>query len=135
MEAMVRKLRMVTEDGSDCWWLTDRDYYDQEREPLPEDVTAEALAHLMDHNAEQCNAHDFVCAHRGLAQILAQEVGREAATRILRRLVNYEGLHGLVGVCGTGDVAAAERELGCSLHDWSEWSLANAEHHARHGAP
>lgn len=125
MRRMVRKLRMVTEDDT-FWWLTDRDYYNQEREPNPEEVTAEALAHMMDFNAENCNAHDFVGIHRGLAQILAQELGRDAATRVLRRLANYEGLYGMVGVCGSGDPESAQRELGCKF-DWSDWKLAEQD--------
>ena len=124
MTMLHRRLQMAREDGCP-WFLTDQCcYYDEYRDPMPEEVTAEALADMMDRNAEGCNAHDFVCSHRGLAQVLGQEVGREAATRILRRLADYEGLYGMVGVCGAGDVANTERELGCSLHSWHQWHLA-----------
>lgn len=104
-------------------FLTTADYYPHMREPRPEEITLEALTDLMDLKAESCNAHAFVCVHRGLAAILFREVGRDAATRIMRRLVNYSGLHGLVGAYGQGDVRNAEEELGVSLHDWSEWRM------------
>lgn len=93
------------------------------REATPKDETLEALAQMLDEEAENCNAHDFVACHRGLAAIMFQELGRASATKVMRRLVNYEGLYGLTGVCGKGDVDRAEKELGMSLHDWSDWKL------------
>jgi hypothetical protein len=87
------------------------------------EITLEALAQMMDEAAESCNAHDFVCVHRGLAVILFQELGRADATKVMRRLANYTGLYGMTGVCGEGDVEPAEKELGVSLHDWSDWKI------------
>ena len=119
-------LYMVKDDGDDAEKLhANPKYYPQQRLAKPEEITLEAMAQLMDEAAENCNAHDFVCVHRGLAAILFQEVGRDEATKVMRRLVNYTGLYGLVGVCGKGDVKTAEKELGVSLHDWSDWSLSN----------
>jgi hypothetical protein len=120
-----RQMYMVKEDGDEDERLSCADYYPHIRDPDPEEVTLEAMAQLMDEAAEDCNAHDFVGVHRGLAAILFQEVGREKAGDIMRRLVNYEGLYGLVGICG-GDVENAEQELGVPLQDWSDWALPNS---------
>lgn len=117
----------MMKDGSEDERLSYKDlaeYGESCRLARPEEMTLEAMTQMLDLCAEDCNAHDFVCVHRGLAAILMQEIGREAATKVMRRLVNYQGLHGLVGVCGEGDVENAEKELKLSLRDWSYWSLA-----------
>jgi len=116
-------VRETGDDNSTPEFLTTADYFPHMREPRPEEITLEALTQLMDENAERCNAHNFVCVHRGLAAILFREVGRKAATKIMRRLVNYGGLHGLIGAYGQGDVGNAEEELEVSLHGWKEWRL------------
>jgi hypothetical protein len=119
----VTKLYMNQEsDGPELLGFKNR-YVDKSRPANPEEETLEAMAQLLDEQAENCNAHDFVCCHRGLAAILNQEVGRESATKVMRRLVNYEGLYGLVGVCGKGDVENAEKELKVPLNGWGDWSL------------
>lgn len=116
---------MIRDDGETERLSFRNTYASSVRDATDADATLEAMAQLLDEQAENCNAHDFVCVHRGLAAILFQEMGREAATRVMRRIVNYEGLYGLVGVCGKGNLETAEAELGMSLHDWSDWSLAN----------
>jgi hypothetical protein len=120
----VKPLYMVHEDGEPSEYLYMRlGVYRQERLAMPQEETLKAMADMLDRFAEDCNASDFVGVHRGLAVILAQEFGELAARIIMRRLVNYDGLFGLVGVCGKGDVKRAEKELGVSLHDDSEWTL------------
>ncbi|PTY03913.1 hypothetical protein DB346_02925 [Verrucomicrobia bacterium LW23] len=94
------------------------------REAKSEEVTLETMADLMDQQAENCNAHDFVCVHRGLAVILFRQLGREKATQVFRQLIDFEGLYGMVGVCGRGDVEAHEEALGVSLQDWSDWQIS-----------
>lgn len=82
------------------------------RKAKKSDVTLEAMAILLDNWAGNCNAHDFCGVHKLLALLLHQELGRTKATRIMRRLVNYEGLNGMDGVAGSGDPDLAKKELG-----------------------
>lgn len=116
------QLYVVSEDGGPGF-LSFKTDYGKVRKADPKDCTLEAMAQLLDERAENCNAHDFVCCHRGLAAVLFQVLGREAATKVMRRLVNYDGLHGMIGVCGEGDVERAEKELKVPLQDWSDWKL------------
>jgi hypothetical protein len=123
-----KKLWMVREGPGDCEFLR---FYNLvfaiKRPAKPEDETLEAMADMLDMAAEDCNAHDFVNAHHAVAIILHQEVGREAATRVMRRLVNYEGLYGLVGSCGKGSKRTVERELKMSLYEMPQvWYLPPA---------
>ena len=118
---------MCSEEGGAEFLKFRGEGYDSARPSKPKDESLESLADLMDFSAESCNAHEFVCTHRGLAVILFQEVGRKRATAIMRRIANYEGLYGLVGVSGKGDLEQAEEELGVSLHDTSDWSLPDGK--------
>lgn len=83
------------------------------------DFKLEELADLCDEQAEQCNAHDFVGSHRGLAALLYREVGRELATRVMRHIAEMGGLDGMNGVCTDQDAFV---ELGIT-EPWKEWSL------------
>src|SRR3990167_978191 len=114
----MKQLYMAREDDGAEWLTFTPEYAAHSREAKPEEVTLERMADLLDLKAEDINAHDFVCCHRGLAALLNQEVGREAATRVMRRIVNYEGLQGMVGVCGAGDTKLASQELGVPLDSW-----------------
>lgn len=121
-----RRLWMVKQDDSSCERLAfyNLDFVDHKRPSNPEDETLERMADMLDMAAEDCNAHEFVNAHHALAVILHQEVGRNDATRIMRRIVNYEGLHGLVGVCGKGDEKTVESELKMDMRSMpQEWNL------------
>ena len=105
-----KRLYMVAEEPDGPEWLA----YDKEevsRKATDADLTLERMADFLDHDAENINAHDFVESHRALAALLYQEVGRKKATEIFRRLVNYRGLHGMIGVCGRGEPKAVGREL------------------------
>ena len=92
------------------------------RPAIDAECTLEAMADMLDLDAENHNAHAYVMSHRGLAAVLFLEIGRKAATRIMRRLAGYGGLHGMVGACGTGD-GSAKDDLGVQLQDWSAWAL------------
>lgn len=115
------------EDGPDsAEWLTiNGHHYPYRRDARDEEVTLEALADLFDQDAENANAHDFVLCHRGLAALLHQEVGREAATRIFRRLAAFNGLHGMGDVAATGRVSQkeVEKDLGVPLGGCKAWKL------------
>jgi hypothetical protein len=76
------------------------------------DLTPALVADYLDQRAEDVNAHDFVGAHRALAVLLRKTVGGGAAAKVMRKLLEFEGLHGLTGVCGAGDSAKAEKYLG-----------------------
>lgn len=108
-----------------AWGETGCESRETWRQAAEKDLTLEVMADFLDQDAENINAHDFVGAHRGLAALLYQEVGRTKATRVLRRLVNYRGLHGMVGVCGRGDPGTASLELGVPLGTGrdEQWSL------------
>lgn len=76
------------------------------------EITLESMAVMLDLDAENCNAHDFVGVHTKLAALLFQDVGRKQATATFRRIVNYRGLHGMEGICGVGTPEACRKELG-----------------------
>jgi hypothetical protein len=99
------------------------DYYSSSRPATEADITLESLANMLDEDAENINAHDFVTCHRGLAALLHKRVGRKAATDIFRHLVDMRGLHGMLGICGRTDPADAEQLLGVPLNNWKEWHL------------
>jgi len=106
---------MVTYEGEGEWLNIGEDEYANECRPATDaEATLELMAECLDRDAENRNAHDFVCCHLGLAALLTQEVGEEAATKIMRRLAGYGGLHGMTGVCGAGD-GSAEEDLGVKL--------------------
>ena len=85
-------------------------------------LTLKRMANFLDQDAESINAHDYVCSHRGLACLLAKDIGEDKATSIFKKLIKYQGLHGMVGCAGAGD-GEAEKDLGVSLSDWSDWDL------------
>ena len=108
-------LYWVTYTGENPQLVLGEDKYAEQCRPATrEEATLELMAECLDHDAENRNAHDFACSHLGLAALLIQEVGREAATKLMRRLAGYGGLHGMTGVCGAGDGSASE-DLGVKL--------------------
>ncbi len=101
----------------------DLQFCDGHRPSTPEDETLEALADMLDDDAENRNCHDFIGAHQALAILLFQEVGRDAATSVMRRLANYFGLHGMNGR-GSGDsLDLVEQELNIPLGGGTPWFL------------
>lgn len=84
-------------------------------------ATLEELADLCDQNAASRNNHAFVGAHRMLAAILHQQVGRETAARLLRAVAEYGGLDYASG-CGADAGEDAWGDFG--LKDcWGDWKL------------
>lgn len=80
-----------------------------------EDLRIGEMAEDMDEDAEQINAHDLTGIHSALAVILVQEVGAEAARRVIRRLWDYRGFQGMFGICCGNEARdkskKAERDL------------------------
>jgi len=76
-------------------------------------------AEYCDSKAEARNDHDYVGAHRVLAALLYQEVGREVATRIMKRIKRLKGLDGMVGMDG---IPPAFEKLGVT-EPWNKWFL------------
>lgn len=111
----IRPLWMVHEEagGTERLYMQDG-VYPYTRPAKKEEETLDAMAGMLDLHAEECNAHEFVCVHRGLAVILAQELGIETARRVMRRIVNYAGLHGMMGWGLISDKQLPELELGVS---------------------
>jgi len=118
---------MVREEKGGAEFLTMRDDsvgYETLRLAKSTEITLEMLANLMDQDAENVNAHDFVASHRGLAAFLFKEIGRKKATELFLKLVNFRGLHGMTDVCGcVENLKEHEIELGVQLEDWSDWKL------------
>lgn len=88
------------------------------REP---EASLEELANFCDKEAEGRGRtnHAFVGAHRMLAAILHQKLGREQATVLMKEIAEYGGLDGMSGV--GGEVSAYE-EFGIA-DCWADWSL------------
>jgi len=106
-----KDLYMVSEDGEYDHLSTTKTYYKFHRPAIDKDATLEAMAAMLDQDSEGMNAHDFCGCHVRLSKLIAQVAGRTAATRIMRRLVDFDGLMGQNGVCGAGpgeDVVARE---------------------------
>lgn len=84
--------------------------------------TLEELADLCDRHAGNRNNHEFVGAHRILAAILHQQLGRDAATKVMRAVAEYGGLDYASG-CGIGrdETLAAWGDFGLQEpeHDWT----------------
>jgi hypothetical protein len=81
------------------------------------DATLEELVELCDHNAEAVNAHDYCGTHRLLGAVLYRSLGRVEATVIMLKIATFGGLHGMNGVCTSGD-AYKELGVGESGCDW-----------------
>lgn len=81
------------------------------------DATLEELVGLCDHDAENCNAHDFCGTHRLLGAVLFKQYGRDSATATMREIALLGGLHGMSGVCRRDD-AYEELGVGECGHDW-----------------
>jgi len=99
--------------------------------PVPDDIalTLEELADLCDTQAADRNNHAFVGAHRMLAAILHQRLGRPAATMALRAVAERGGLDYASG-CGIGEQSerAAWQDFGTGLAEpWHDWSLTDDE--------
>jgi hypothetical protein len=82
-----------------------------------EQVTLERLADMCDQNAEARNHSGFIGAHRILAALLHQQLGREQATRLLWEIASRDGLDGMNGVGGQKD-SYGEFGLQEPWHDW-----------------
>jgi len=83
-----------------------------------QDATLEELVELCDHDAENCNAHDFCGSHRLLGALLHRHLGRDMATRIMLDVASYGGQHGMGGICRSGD-AYGDLDVGRVGHDWN----------------
>ena len=117
-----KKLYYTTEDGhTTLTW--DTEGCDSFREAEIDEVTIEQLADMFDSHAENINAHDFVTTHRALAALLYKNFGRKKATEILMLLIDFEGLHGLTGVCGRTNPDEHEKKLCVPLNNWKNWNL------------
>jgi hypothetical protein len=120
-----KQLYMVSEElGGPEWLTTDKSYCIHDRPAEPHEVTLEAMADMLDQDAESANAHEFCGCHRALAALVYQESGRDAATRVMRRLVDFDGLQGVVGACGCGpSEKTVAKALGVSMNSSKKWRL------------
>jgi hypothetical protein len=103
---MPKTAYMITADGFPDEYLTtdsDPSCYDTHRKATKADLTLTAIAEMLDQDAESCNAHDFVGCHKKLAAMLVNVVGKKDAVKVMVALIDYDGLHGLDGVAGSGN--------------------------------
>jgi hypothetical protein len=89
-----RELWMVKENGGDGHeFLSDsKDYRESFRKPKQGEVTAEALAEMMDQDMESENHHSFVGVHAALVGILKKSCGPNTRKLIMRRIYDRGGL-------------------------------------------
>ncbi len=82
-----------------------------------EDATLEELVGLCDHDAENCNAHDFCGSHRLLGAVLYRKCGRLIATAIMLEIARRGGQHRMGGIGVSGD---SYKDLGVGKcgYDW-----------------
>ena len=117
-EAMLREL-FEGKDGDEPWRIVTRTSYVDQGRPLKKLATLENLADFCDLEAEDRNNHEYVGAHKLLAIVLFQQVGRAVATRIILEIAQRGGLDGMGGI---GGQPSSYEELGVK-DDWSPWSL------------
>jgi hypothetical protein len=101
------------ENEDNGWW--------DEQRPLGELATLEHFADYCDRKAEARNNHEYTGAHRVLAALLHQQLGRDGATHLLHLIAEYGGLDRMVGV---GEITNDFAELGIPEGD-VEWQLAD----------
>ncbi len=82
-----------------------------------DDATLEELVMLCDHDAENCNAHDFCGSHRLLGGVLYRILGRRLATQIMLEIARRGGQHSMGGIGVSGD---SYKDLGVGKcgYDW-----------------
>ena len=96
MSKRAKKFWMVKQGKDDGEHLaTSNAYCESSRLATDRDMTPVAIADMLDHDAENGNWHAFVGCHVKLAQLLTREVGKSTAARIMRRIVDMDGLHGM----------------------------------------
>jgi len=105
-------------EGKEAQWFPvyADDWYTETKEG---DISLEALADLCDGEAESRNNHEYVGAHRILAALFHQKLGREQATSLMREIAEYGGLDGMTGAGGEDDAFADFGIKDC----WRDWSL------------
>lgn len=91
-----KKLYMVKEsdDGPESMKM-DNEGYHSSRIATDKDITLVELSDVLDRDAENKNNHDFVGCHFNLAMLLENQVGNSEATKIMRKIVDAGGLHGM----------------------------------------
>jgi hypothetical protein len=77
------------------WWPRNDEIAD-----INPSYSANDLAELLDHDAENINAHDFVGCHKELLGLLRDFVSSPDALEIMDAIRRRRGLHGLVDCCG-----------------------------------
>lgn len=82
-----------------------------------EAATLEELVWLCDQDAGNVNAHDYCGVHRLLGAVLIRDLGRTAATTVMRNIAYRRGLHGMNGLCGLQD-SFKELNVGEAGCDW-----------------
>lgn len=87
-------MRITNKDGSGSWIeYVGEDYDDDpdvtvDKSPI---LTAEEIGRALDADAENANWHDFVGFGEYLAALIAKEVDQDAATRVLRSIMDGGG--------------------------------------------
>jgi hypothetical protein len=119
-----KPLFMVREEpGGGKWWLSTEQSYPESRLAEDHEITLEAMADMLDQDAESGNLHDFVFCHAALAMLLHRMAGREVATQAMRYLVDLDGLHGIGSTCRRKGTKAVAAMLGVPLDDSGNWRL------------
>lgn len=92
----MKKIYMVRRDGDEAEYLdTSKLDCDSWREANDADLTPNAVGEMCDQDAENGNRHDFVGVHRKLFKMLAKQVNGPSLHRIMRKIVDAGGLHGM----------------------------------------
>lgn len=75
--------------------LTSDQYADSCREADPRELTIDAMAEMLDYDAENGNYHDFVGCHAKLAKLFSARCKPFVAKELMRDLCDVGGLHGM----------------------------------------
>lgn len=88
-------LYMVAYDGDPERLSIDGSHGDPSREADVSDITIDAMAQMLDQDAENGNYHDFVGCHAKLAKIFSDRCKPIVAKELMRDLCDVGGLHGM----------------------------------------
>jgi hypothetical protein len=85
------------------------------------------LAHEMDDQAENINAHDFVMTHRALAILAHATIGPDATLALFAALNQEGGLSYLTGSCGYEPKKGNILKRNKIAEDWGDWEIPDGK--------
>lgn len=88
-----KPLYMIRDDEESNFVLSlDKDY-PQSRPATKDEISVEAIAEMLDFDAENSNHHGMVGCHKKLAEIMLKTITCDQTLEIMRCIADGDGLH------------------------------------------